>query len=575
MEAKKNPENPSEPLDLNDIPDNIEGIEDDPELLKIKQEYEANKLKSGIHQRENTIDIEKRLEQEILAMESGQTAGTGEEKAHNSGSPAQNLAPKSVFEENPELFTIYKDIDEKYKSEMDELWSKYVEDIAKTQEDGPKTPISADFAAVHAAILSNPFLRKMIKPEEFKGKDLTYSKLPTSNGEEYKLPRCFLYDLLLENYHMHSSVVPDYAIRKMLIENEAILKSTKDPKKLFEANISLGRIYFMLENYTESENKFKEAQKIMPKNKETLYWMGILYFYAFREEQNEKQKIEKIKLAETLLLEYFASRMKEKTKDITDIMILWCLLILTLELQTTLAKLKIKPKNKAEAYSCEIKRIDEYLGYIAWTEKYTYSNVKSQIDDCKDVLRELIGKYPTRPEAYLKLWKKLYDTQKIDEAIDISEQLFIEGTDYEENDLVNVIVLVYSKSLMKGKHEIIAFQKLQYQYTIQTDMPILLYFYGKYIAQCENEKLRKHFLGSALSSLQECIRSCMPQRHIRVYYWMGKIYEKRRDIVNALFCYGKALSGFPKNSDKSKEISKYLDQYKEFLNKYYCQIIEK
>ncbi len=81
----------------------------------------------------------------------------------------------------------------------------------------------------------------------------------------------------------------------------------------------------------------------------------------------------------------------------------------------------------------------------------------------------------------------------------------------------SVIVLTYVKSLIKGKYELIAFQKLQYQYTIQTDMPILLYYYGKYIAQSTNVNLRKHFLGSALSSLQECIRSCLPSRHTKVY----------------------------------------------------------
>jgi len=117
-------------------------------------------------------------------------------------------------------------------------------------------------------------------------------------------------------------------------------------------------------------------------------------------------------------------------------MLLWCLLILTLELQSRYAYLKLKPKNKAEAYSFEIKRIDEYLGYIAWTEKYSYSADQSHLNDCKDVLKELISKYPNRPEAYLKLWK-IYSQQKhVEECIDISERLFIEGTEYDENELM-------------------------------------------------------------------------------------------------------------------------------------------
>ena len=84
-------------------------------------------------------------------------------------------------------------------------------------------------------------------------------------------------------------------------------------------------------------------------------------------------------------------------------------------------------------------------------------------------------------------------------------------------------MLTYVKSLINGKYELIAFQKLQYQYTIQTDMPILLYYYGKYIAQSGNATLRKHFLGSALSSLQECIRSCLPSRQGKIYVQIVKI----------------------------------------------------
>ena len=79
--------------------------------------------------------------------------------------------------------------------------------------------------------------------------------------------------------------------------------------------------------------------------------------------------------------------------------------------------------------------------------------------------------------------------------------------------------MVYVKSLIKGKEDLIAFQKLQYQYTIQTDTPVLLYYYGKYIAQTANENLRKHFLGSALSSLQECVRACLPPRYAKIYVY--------------------------------------------------------
>ena len=260
-------------------------------------------------------------------------------------------------------------------------------------------------------------------------------------------------------------------------------------------------------------------------------------------------------------------RIKDPKKDSGDIMLLWCLLILTLELEGKYKYLKVKTKNKAEAYSYQIKCIDEYLGYIAWTEKYNYISVTSQQTECKDILRELIGKYPTRPEAYLKLWKVYWDLKKTEDAIDISEKLFIEGTEYEGDETMSVIVFIYSKSLISAHQDLLALQKLQYQYTMQSEIPVLLYYYGKAIAKCKNESLRSHFLGSALSSLQECIRSCLPYRHTKIYYWMGQIYTLRKDIVNSLFCYGKAVKGLQKNTTKTKIIMKYMEIYKEFQSK--------
>lgn len=295
--------------------------------------------------------------------------------------------------------------------------------------------------------------------------------------------------------------------------------------------------------------------------------MGLIYFYSYRLEPTDKEKANKAKKAQSYLLDYLSVRIKQPKKDSGDIMLLWCLLVLTLELQDKYKHLKVKTKNKAEAYSYQIKRIDEYLGYIAWTEMYTYTSDTTKLNDCKDVLRELIINYPGRPEAYLKLWTIYNKMKRIEDAIDIAERLFIEGTEYEGDEITNVIVLSYVRSLIVTGHDLLAFQKIQYQYTIQTETPILLYYYGKFIAKCQDDALRKNFLGSALSSLQECIRSCLPSRHTKVYYWMGRIYEERKDIVNSLFCYCKAAKGVKKGSVKYNVITKYTESYREFQAK--------
>ena len=114
-------------------------------------------------------------------------------------------------------------------------------------------------------------------------------------------------------------------------------------------------------------------------------------------------------------------------------MILWVLLILTLELDNVYANLKIKPKNPPEAYSSQIMQINEYLGYIAWTELSIYSK-NNDTNDAKDFLWELINKNPNKPEAYCRLWTVYLKEKKLDKCIDISERLFIDGSEFAEKE---------------------------------------------------------------------------------------------------------------------------------------------
>ncbi len=125
-------------------------------------------------------------------------------------------------------------------------------------------------------------------------------------------------------------------------------------------------------------------------------------------------------------------RAQEK-KDSTDVMIFWVLLVLTLELKNIYTHLKVKVRNVPEVYSSEIKKIDDYLGYVAWTEIYRYSKVQSQMNDAKDLLWELIGKNTNRPEAYCKLWSIYSKEGKMDKCLDICERLFLDGTEFDDD----------------------------------------------------------------------------------------------------------------------------------------------
>ena len=52
--------------------------------------------------------------------------------------------------------------------------------------------------------------------------------------------------------------------------------------------------------------------------------------------------------------------------------------------------------------AARIREIDDYYGYLAWTEVFMNDNL---VHKGLHVLQELIRCFPTRPEAYFKLWE--------------------------------------------------------------------------------------------------------------------------------------------------------------------------
>lgn len=118
---------------------------------------------------------------------------------------------------------------------------------------------------------------------------------------------------------------------------------------------------------------------------------------------------------------------------------------------------------------------------------------------------------------------------------------------------------------MMKKNYLMAFQKLQYQYVMNTSQPILLYYYGKYICLCETEEIRSHFLASGISSLSEAMRSCYSARHDKIRVWLGKAYALWREtIVSVEYCSCvSALASSPKQTAKLKEDKSCFKHLKE------------
>ena len=140
------------------------------------------------------------------------------------------------------------------------------------------------------------------------------------------------------------------------------------------------------------------------------------------------------------------------------------------------------------------------------------------------MLWEVIGKDPTRPEAYCKLWNIYIKEKKFDKCIDLCEKAFLSENAIDENEYMyennnhrTLIIILNTKVAMKAECYVISLQKLQYQYSINTTQPILLYYYGKYICLCKDITIRNHFLCSGIGALFEALRSCHKSRYGKIY----------------------------------------------------------
>ena len=95
------------------------------------------------------------------------------------------------------------------------------------------------------------------------------------------------------------------------------------------------------------------------------------------------------------------------------------------------------------------------------------------------------------------------------------------------------IVLLNAKSALTKKNYLVAYQKIQYQYVINSNQPILLYYYGKYICSCDDQKILNEFLSSGISALSEALRSCHPSRQGKIYVRIYYIIVLARKIIYA------------------------------------------
>ena len=91
---------------------------------------------------------------------------------------------------------------------------------------------------------------------------------------------------------------------------------------------------------------------------------------------------------------------------------------------------------------------NKYMGYISWAEIYLRDKKKKDLGD--NVLQDLINEYPKYPHAFLRKWRKDFDSGNFLDSIEPMEELFLKEEEmYSIPEMKIIIALLYAKSLSR------------------------------------------------------------------------------------------------------------------------------
>ena len=242
-----------------------------------------------------------------------------------------------------------------------------------------------------------------------------------------------------------------------------------------------------------------------------------------------------------------------ETLPINNIDALWCYM--------ELARNGIQAE-AAEYYASCIKEIDPYLGYLAWSDIYINSSWEKGVS----VLKELIKHYPTRPEAYAKLWNYYYYQVKDYEiAEDIVSEAFLRVTDPEDYKYYIIFCLSCAKSYWKTGKIPSALELLQKKFIENSEYPVFLYQFGRLC--CKSEDFT--YNGAAISALKECLRLCNKSKFGHIYFWLSKAYMQNRYHLEAYKFSKKGLHYLNSTSMKARLLQSWVNNMELYVSKIY------
>ena len=187
---------------------NVDAIEDfDPELVELARKIKEEDKKHH-HIREKTADFQARIEQEIAAaIEKIQIEESGSTKKSEESEEAKIMVHDEAV---PDPL-------------VDEQWKQYLAEARQEKQDKeiPSTPISETIERLHEKL----FIRKSIEASPVHAEGIRPSVPRAQSPYSFKMINAPIYDLLLEKPNLHSRLVQEYELKRLLTLHEPIAKN--------------------------------------------------------------------------------------------------------------------------------------------------------------------------------------------------------------------------------------------------------------------------------------------------------------------------------------------------------------